>query len=127
MAAGLRCVATTMGSVRGESTEVEAGSNATQGGYHSAHNRPRDRRSGAPGRSCPLVLGQVPMIAALNVPGPRSAYDWISPAAAALRLGVGVRDVYRLIDTGSLPGYRIVGEVRLLAHEVDEFTRRSLA
>ena len=127
MAAGLRCVATTLGSVRGESIEVEAGSNATQGGYHSAHNRPRDRRPGAPGRPCPLVVGQAPMITALNVPGPRPAYDWISPAAAALRLGLAVRDIYRLIDTGSLPGYRIVGEVRLLAHEVDQFKRRSLA
>ena len=59
------------------------------------------------------------MIAALGTPGRHPAYDWLSPAAAALRLGVAVRDVYRLIDTGNLPGYRIAHEVRLLAHEVE--------
>ena len=67
------------------------------------------------------------MIAALGVPGRRPAYDWLSPTAAASRLGVQVRDVYRLIDTGGLPGYRIGGSVRLLAHEVDEFGRQSPA
>ena len=67
------------------------------------------------------------MIAALGTPGRHPAYDWLSPAAAALRLGVAVRDVYRLIDTGGLPGYRIGHEVRLLAHEVEEFGRQSLA
>lgn len=67
------------------------------------------------------------MIAALGTTGRRTAYDWVSPAAAALRLGVAVRDVYRLIDTGELPGYRIAHEVRLLAHEVEEFGRQSLA
>jgi excisionase family DNA binding protein len=66
------------------------------------------------------------MITALSSPGRRPAYDWVSPTAAAERLGVQVRDIYRLIDTGNLPGYRIVDEVRLLAHEVDEFGRRSL-
>jgi hypothetical protein len=30
-----------------------------------------------------------------------------------------VRAVYRLINEGVLAGYRIAGEVRLLAHEVD--------
>lgn len=67
------------------------------------------------------------MIAALGAPGRRPAYDWLTPAAAALRLGVEVRDVYRLIDTGGLPGYRIGDTVRLLAHEVEEFGRQSLA
>ena len=66
------------------------------------------------------------MITALSSPGRRPAYDWVSPAAAAKLLGVQVRDIYRLIDTGYLPGYRIGHEVRLLAHEVDEFGRRSL-
>ncbi len=30
-----------------------------------------------------------------------------------------VRTVYRLINEGVLAGYRIAGEVRLLAHEVE--------
>ncbi|HEX6420180.1 MAG TPA: helix-turn-helix domain-containing protein [Acidimicrobiales bacterium] len=51
----------------------------------------------------------------------RPAHDWISPAQAAVRLGIGVRDVYRLVDRGDLPGYRIAGEIRLLGHEVDRY------
>jgi excisionase family DNA binding protein len=46
-------------------------------------------------------------------------YDWLSPTQAAERLGVPLRAVYRLIDRGVLVGYRIDGQVRLLAHEVD--------
>jgi excisionase family DNA binding protein len=46
-------------------------------------------------------------------------YDWLSPTEAAERLGVPLRGVYRLIDRGVLVGYRIDGQVRLLAHEVD--------
>ena len=50
-------------------------------------------------------------------------YDWITPAQAATRLGTAVRDVYRLVDRGRLPAYRIGGEIRLLAHEVDDYGR----
>ena len=63
-------------------------------------------------------------VTALSSPGQRPSYDWILPTHAAARLGVGVREVYRMIDTGNLPGYRIAHEIRLLAHEVDEFRRR---
>ena len=48
-------------------------------------------------------------------------YRWISSVRAADRLGVSVRDLYRLIDRGDLPAYRIAGEIRLLAHEVEDF------
>lgn len=51
-------------------------------------------------------------------------YRWISPVQAARRLKVSVRDVYRLIDAGTLPAYRIDDRIRLLAHEVDELARR---
>lgn len=54
----------------------------------------------------------------------RHPYDWITPSGAAARLGIGLRDVYRLIDTGGLPGYSIDHQVKLLAHEVDEVARR---
>jgi excisionase family DNA binding protein len=66
------------------------------------------------------------MTATLSAPGRRPAYDWISPAQAAVRLDVAVRDVYRLIDTGVLPAYRISHEVRLLAHEVEQARREGL-
>jgi excisionase family DNA binding protein len=46
-------------------------------------------------------------------------YDWLSPTQAAERLGITLRAVYRLIDRGVLVGYRIDGQIRLLAHEVD--------
>lgn len=59
-------------------------------------------------------------VTAVGDAGRRPSYDWLSPAQAAARLGVPVRTVYRLIDQGRLSGYRIAGEVRLLAHEVDE-------
>jgi excisionase family DNA binding protein len=48
-------------------------------------------------------------------------YRWISSVRAAGRLGVSIRDLYRLIDRGDLPAYRIAGEIRLLAHEVEDF------
>jgi excisionase family DNA binding protein len=52
------------------------------------------------------------------------SYRWISPSRAADLLGTSLRHVYRLIDHGHLPGYRIDGEVRLLMHEVDEFRQQ---
>lgn len=48
-------------------------------------------------------------------------YRWISSVRAAEALGVSIRDLYRLIDRGDLPAYRIASEIRLLAHEVDDF------
>lgn len=56
--------------------------------------------------------------------GGHPPYRWLTPAEAAERLGVPVREVYRLIDAGRLPGYRIANQVRLLAHEVDELAER---
>ena len=34
-------------------------------------------------------------------------YRWMSSVRAAQRLGLSVRDLYRLIDQGDLPAYRI--------------------
>ena len=48
-------------------------------------------------------------------------YRWMSSVRAAQRLGLSVRDLYRLIDQGDLPAYRIASEIRLLAHEVEDF------
>jgi len=52
--------------------------------------------------------------------GPRD-YRWISPVRAAALLDTTVRDLYRLIDRGELPAYRIAGEIRLLAGEVEDY------
>jgi excisionase family DNA binding protein len=52
-------------------------------------------------------------------------YDWITPAQAAARLGTAVRDVYRLVDRGRLPAYRIGGEIRLRDHEVDDYAHEA--
>jgi excisionase family DNA binding protein len=43
----------------------------------------------------------------------------VSPVRAAQILGVPVADVYKLIDGGRLPGYRIADEVKLLAHDIE--------
>ena len=51
--------------------------------------------------------------------------DWLSTGAAANRIGVGVRTLYRLIDHGELPAYRFGRVIRLRAVEVDQFIDRS--
>lgn len=81
-----------------------------------------ERRPGAPHQP---PGGRGPVTAtAVGAPGHRPAYDWITPTEAATRLGIPVREVYRLIDRGEVPGYRLAEEIRLLAHEVDELARR---
>ena len=49
------------------------------------------------------------------------AYRWISPARAAELLGITLRELYALVDAGELPAYRIAGEIKLLAHDVDQW------
>jgi excisionase family DNA binding protein len=51
-------------------------------------------------------------------------YRWISSVRAAERLGLSIRELYRLIDRGQLPAYRIASEIRLLAHEVEGFREK---
>ena len=60
-------------------------------------------------------------LTAVGSMGPPPSYHWIPPSRAAEVLGVTVRQIYRLIDTGRLPGYRIGAEIKLLAHEVEAF------
>ncbi len=52
------------------------------------------------------------------------SYRWVSPVRASLMLGIPLRQVYLLIDHGHLPGYRIAGEIRLLAHDVEDLRDR---
>ena len=45
-------------------------------------------------------------------------YRWVTPVRAADMLGISTRELYRLIDIGELPAYRIAEEVKLLADDV---------
>lgn len=52
-------------------------------------------------------------------PGP--ADGWLSTQAAAKRLGVTPRTLYRFIDQGELPAYRMGRVIRLRTSEVDAY------
>jgi excisionase family DNA binding protein len=52
------------------------------------------------------------------------AYRWVSPARAAELIGITLRELYALVDAGELPAYRIAGEIKLLAHDVDQWLLR---
>jgi excisionase family DNA binding protein len=47
--------------------------------------------------------------------------EWMTTAEVAERLGVALRDVYRLIDTGQLPAYKIGRLIRLRTADVAAF------
>ena len=49
---------------------------------------------------------------------------WLSTQDAARRLGVTPRTLYRFIDEGQLPAYRLGRVIRLQLAEVDEFIER---
>ena len=46
----------------------------------------------------------------------------MTTAEAADRLGVSLRSLYRLIDTGQLPAYKIGRLIRLRTAEVEAFS-----
>lgn len=50
---------------------------------------------------------------------------WIGTPEACARLGVTLRTLYRFIDEGQLPAYKMGRVIRLQAHEVDEFISRT--
>jgi excisionase family DNA binding protein len=45
-------------------------------------------------------------------------YRWVTAVRAADILGISTRELYRLIDIGELPAYRIAEELKLLADDV---------
>jgi len=55
------------------------------------------------------------------------SYRWLSATRAAGQLGLTLRELYRLIDTGRLPAYRIAGELKLMADDVDRWRTRDHA
>jgi excisionase family DNA binding protein len=50
-----------------------------------------------------------------------SKITWLSTPEAARRLGVTPRTLYRFIDEGQLPAYRLGRVIRLKEGEVDTF------
>lgn len=51
--------------------------------------------------------------------------EWLSTQDAARRLGVTPRTLYRFIDLGDLPAYRLGRVIRLKAEDVDAFIEAS--
>lgn len=54
-----------------------------------------------------------------------SEIEWLSTQDAARRLGVTPRTLYRFIDLGDLPAYRLGRVIRLKAADVDAFIEAS--
>jgi excisionase family DNA binding protein len=50
---------------------------------------------------------------------------WMSTQAAARRLGITTRTLYRFVDEGSLPAYKMGRVFRLKRTDVDQFIERS--
>ncbi len=50
---------------------------------------------------------------------------WLSTQDAARRLGITPRTLYRFIDLGELPAYRLGRVIRLKAEDVDAFIEAS--
>jgi excisionase family DNA binding protein len=50
---------------------------------------------------------------------------WLSTQDAAGRLGITARTLYRFIDRGELPAYRMGRVIRLKADDVDAFIESS--
>ena len=55
------------------------------------------------------------------LPAAIGAGEWIGTPEACARLGVTLRTLYRFIDSGQLPAYKMGRVIRLRAHEVEEF------
>lgn len=51
--------------------------------------------------------------------------EWLSTQDAARRLGITPRTLYRFIDLGDLPAYRLGRVIRLKADDIDAFIESS--
>jgi excisionase family DNA binding protein len=51
--------------------------------------------------------------------------QWMSTQEAARRLGITTRTLYRFVDEGELPAYKMGRVFRLKRSDVDEFIERS--
>jgi excisionase family DNA binding protein len=50
---------------------------------------------------------------------------WLSTTEVRDRLGITLRTLYRLIDEGQIPAYKIGRVIRMKADDVDAFLERS--
>jgi excisionase family DNA binding protein len=53
----------------------------------------------------------------------RPPSDWLTVTAACRRLGVTRRTLFRLIDTGELPAYKIGHWIRVRVADVEAYER----
>ncbi len=51
--------------------------------------------------------------------------EWLSTQEASRRLGITTRTLYRFVDQGDLPAYRMGRVIRLKATDVDTFIEGS--
>jgi excisionase family DNA binding protein len=56
---------------------------------------------------------------------PSGDIEWLSTQEAARRLGITTRTLYRFVDQGELPAYRMGRVIRLQASDVDRFIEGS--
>lgn len=56
---------------------------------------------------------------------PSENIEWLSTQAAARRLGITTRTLYRFVDLGDLTAYRMGRVIRLKATDVDSFIEAS--
>jgi len=51
--------------------------------------------------------------------------EWLGTPEACARLGVTLRTLYRFIDEGQLPAYKMGRVIRLQAHDVEAFIEQA--
>ena len=51
--------------------------------------------------------------------------EWLSTQEASRRLGITTRTLYRFVDQGDLPAYRMGRVIRLKASDIDSFIESS--
>jgi excisionase family DNA binding protein len=52
---------------------------------------------------------------------PAVAIEWMGTKEACERLGVNLRTLYRFIDSGALPAYKMGRVIRLKGEDIDAF------
>lgn len=52
---------------------------------------------------------------------PSADIEWLSTQEASRRLGITTRTLYRFVDQGDLPAYRMGRVIRLKATDIDAF------
>jgi putative molybdopterin biosynthesis protein len=56
---------------------------------------------------------------------PSADTEWLSTQEASRRLGITTRTLYRFVDQGDLPAYRMGRVIRLKAADVEQFIESS--